>query len=236
MTEDNDNDGVPNNVVDSSDNRHPSGKDRSVEKGGSGNQDKSGSDPDGNKNGGADKPGGAGGVDKHDQDGNNGCGNDDDFEDDNNGNCGGRRGPKVKGSGNQGPGNQGPGNQGPGNQAGGPGGTSPGTTTPTGDAPVTPPAAVLGIEVSRPATVAPLTSFPGSDVLGVGLSRLSDPAASLSDPITLADASGQSRTSGSLPRTGSGASDLAQLAMILLGAGGTLMATSRRRPTAATRA
>ncbi|HSH59376.1 MAG TPA: LPXTG cell wall anchor domain-containing protein, partial [Acidimicrobiales bacterium] len=62
-----------------------------------------------------------------------------------------------------------------------------------------------------------------------------DPAASLSDLITLADASGQSRTSGSLPRTGSGASDLAQLALILLGAGGTLMVTSRRRPTAAAR-
>ncbi len=40
-------------------------------------------------NGGADKPGGSGGIDQTDQDGNNGCGNDADFEDDNNGNCGG---------------------------------------------------------------------------------------------------------------------------------------------------
>ena len=94
VTEDNDtNDGdTPNNVVDDGDNRHPSGKDKSVEHGGSGNQGKSQSDPDGDSNGGLDKPDGPGGVDLADQDGNNGCGNDDDFEDDNNGNCG----PKVK--------------------------------------------------------------------------------------------------------------------------------------------
>jgi hypothetical protein len=79
-------------VADAGDNRHPSGKDRSVENGGSGNQGNSSSDPDGNDNGGADKPNGSGGTDKADQDGNNGCGNDDDFEDDNNGNCG----PKDK--------------------------------------------------------------------------------------------------------------------------------------------
>lgn len=91
VTEDNDtNDGgTPNNVPDAGDNRHPSGKDRSVEHGGSANQGNSTSDPDGASNGGPDKPGGSGGVDKADQDGNNGCGNDDDFEDDNNGNCGG---------------------------------------------------------------------------------------------------------------------------------------------------
>ncbi|MCU1378776.1 MAG: hypothetical protein JWN29_1759 [Acidimicrobiales bacterium] len=92
ITEDNDHNdgGTPNNVVDDGDNRHPSGKDRSVENGGSGSQGASSSDPDGTSNGGADKPGGAGGYDKADQDGNNGCGNDDDFEDDNNGNCGGK--------------------------------------------------------------------------------------------------------------------------------------------------
>jgi hypothetical protein len=89
--------GTPNNVVDDGDNAHPSGNDRSVENGGSGNQGNSGSDPDddGNgpdrSNGGSDKPDGPGGVDLADQDGNNGCGNDDDFEDDNEGNCGGRR-------------------------------------------------------------------------------------------------------------------------------------------------
>ena len=93
-TEDNDSNdnGTMNNVSDDGDNKHPSGKDRSIEHGKSGNQGKSGSDPDGDSNGGADKPNGSGGNDKADQDGNNGCGNDDDFEDDNNGNCG----PKDK--------------------------------------------------------------------------------------------------------------------------------------------
>ena len=93
LTEDNDtnDNGTVNNVVDDGDNRHPSGKDRSVENGGSGNQGTSQSDPDGDSNGGADKPDGPDGVDLADQDGNNGCGNDDDFEDDNNGNCGGKR-------------------------------------------------------------------------------------------------------------------------------------------------
>ena len=101
VTEDNDtNDGgTPNNRVDDGDNRHPSGKDKSVERGGSGNQGNSTSDPDDDgrgpdrSNGGADKPDGPGGVDLADQDGNNGCGNDDDFEDDNEGWCGGKPKP-----------------------------------------------------------------------------------------------------------------------------------------------
>jgi hypothetical protein len=121
-TEDNDtNDGgTPNNVADAGDNAHPSGKDRSVENGNSGNQGKSQSDPDGNSNGGPDKPNGSGGVDKADQDGNNGCGNDDDFEDDNNGNCGGRKKDKGNnGGGNNGGGNNGGGNNGGGNNGGG---------------------------------------------------------------------------------------------------------------------
>ena len=100
-TEDDDtNDGgTPNNVADSGDNRHPSGKDRSVEHGKSGNQGKAESDPDNNgkgperNTGGPDKPNGSGGIDKADQDGNNGCGNDDDFEDDSEGWCG--RKPKA---------------------------------------------------------------------------------------------------------------------------------------------
>ena len=50
-------------------------------------QGKSLSDPDGDSNGGWDKPGFDGGS-GDDQDGNNGCGNDIDREDDNNGNCG----------------------------------------------------------------------------------------------------------------------------------------------------
>jgi hypothetical protein len=96
-TEDNDtNDGgTPNNVADEGDNAHPSGKDRSVEHGGSNNQGKSESNPDNSKGPmryeggiGDDKPNGPGGTDLADQDGNNGCGNDDDFDDDNNGWCG----------------------------------------------------------------------------------------------------------------------------------------------------
>lgn len=101
-TEDNDtNDGgTPNNVADEGDNQHPSGKDRSVEHGNSGNQGKSSSHPDDSKGPmrfegeqGPDKPNGPGGSDLADQDGNNGCGNDDDFDDDNNGWCGGK--PKT---------------------------------------------------------------------------------------------------------------------------------------------
>ena len=96
MTEDNDSNdgGTPNNVADEGDNWHPSGKDRSVENGGSGNQGNSGSAPDEDGHGperdfgGTDKPDGPGGMDLADQDGNNGCGNDDDFEDDNEGWCG----------------------------------------------------------------------------------------------------------------------------------------------------
>lgn len=88
VTEDSDTDGVANtpDPAGDADNQHPSGKDRHDDNGLSG---RSQSDPDGMENGGADKPGGSGGVDQLDQDGNNGCGNDDDFEDDNNGNCGG---------------------------------------------------------------------------------------------------------------------------------------------------
>jgi hypothetical protein len=93
-----DDDSAPDPGADpDADNAHPSGKDRHEDKG---TQGKSTSDPDDNDRGpernsgnpGADKPfvsgDGAGGIDKLDQDGNNGCGNDDDFEDDNEGWCG----------------------------------------------------------------------------------------------------------------------------------------------------
>jgi hypothetical protein len=103
VTEDNDSDGVPNepDPEGDSDNRHPSGKDKHAEGGNSGNQGNSTSNPDNDGHGPernscegsgvgecVDKPGGDGGVDTLDQDGNNGCGNDDDFEDDNEGWCG----------------------------------------------------------------------------------------------------------------------------------------------------
>jgi hypothetical protein len=103
-TEDDDADGV-SNAGDTNESHHPSGKDKFLENGKSGNQGKSESDPDDNVGPmrreeppcdndprGADKctdkPGGSGGHDILDQDGNNGCGNDQDFDDDNNGWCG----------------------------------------------------------------------------------------------------------------------------------------------------
>ena len=111
-TEDNDDDNgdgtssgsgdLPNNVPDEK-NDHPSGKDKSVEQD-KGNQGNSESNPDNDGHGPErnscpgsgwgeciDKPGGDGGEDTYDQDGNNGCGNDDDFEDDNEGRCLGRK-------------------------------------------------------------------------------------------------------------------------------------------------
>jgi hypothetical protein len=144
VTEDNDSDGVPNapDPAGDTDNRHPSGKDKHEEAGGSGNQGNAASEPDGNGSGperdmnGVDQPGGPGGADVLDQDGNNGCGNDDDFEDDNEGWCGK-----------------------PHEQATPPGlvpstppttETTPPTTqtTPPTTTETTPPAAVLGVQVS----------------------------------------------------------------------------------------
>jgi hypothetical protein len=73
--------------ADQSDNKHPSGKDRQADS--TSPQGRSESDPDGDSNGGTDKPGAVkpASGDAADRDGNNGCGNDDDFEDDNNGKC-----------------------------------------------------------------------------------------------------------------------------------------------------
>jgi hypothetical protein len=90
----------PDKQPDQTLNDHPSGKDRNAEPGTSNAQGQSPSDPDGESNGGPDKPGGDGGFDA-DKDGNNGCGNDDDFEDDNNGNCGGRRAQGANARGGQ---------------------------------------------------------------------------------------------------------------------------------------
>ncbi len=230
VTEDNDDDGVPNHVVDAGDNQHPSGKDRSVEHGGSGNQGKSSSDPDRTTNGGTDKPGGRGGVDRHDQDGNNGCGNDDDFEDDNNGHCGGRR-RANRGSSPDRPARPTP-------PAVNPVATDPAATDPANTVPGVTPAtdSVLGLDAQRPANFvvpAGLTSLHNSHVLGTRLSRVTDPA-SLSDPLSANAASHGSHTSGRLPHTGWDASALSQLALMLLGAGGMVMVTSRRRPTATT--
>jgi hypothetical protein len=147
VTEDNDSDGVPNypDPEGDSDNKHPSGKDKHWEAGGSGNQGKAASDPDGDSNGGVDQPGGSGGDDEWDQDGNNGCGNDDDFEDDNNGNCGGpERGGQI-GGGDVGGGEEG--NVGGGAGGGAAGGAVGGEDVSSGGA------EVLGISVTRGAGV-----------------------------------------------------------------------------------
>jgi hypothetical protein len=134
-------------TADAGDNHHPSGKDKSYEAGGSGNQGKSESNPDGDENGGVDKPGGAAtaGGDTDDQDGNNGCGNDDDFEDDNNGNCfkRGQEGEGPPGNGGNGGGGNGNGGGGNGNGGGGNGGGAVGGKT------VTRGGAVLGVSVTR---------------------------------------------------------------------------------------
>jgi hypothetical protein len=162
VTEDNDDDGVANNIPDDGDDMHPSGKDRSVEPGRSGDQGRSRADPDGDGNGGPDKPGGAGGVDVIDQDRNNGCGNDDDFEDDNNGNCRGRQTTttvtvrELTFS-----------------------TTSSTTTTPTSVVPTVgalvtpPPASVLGVQIERPA--AQVAPAPQAQVLGESLARTGSP-------------------------------------------------------------
>jgi hypothetical protein len=138
---------------DEGDNEHPSGKDRSVEPGGSGAQGNSNSDPDDDgrgpdrSNGGPDKqPDGAGGVDRDDQDNNNGCGNDDDFEDDNEGWCGG----KPKDDNGNGNGNGNGGNGGNGNGDNGNGNGDNGEVLPD----VKDPGEVLGIQ-SLPETASP---------------------------------------------------------------------------------
>src|SRR5688572_19420017 len=77
-TEENDtNDSTTTPTADEGDNAHPSGKDRSVESGGSGTQGKAESNPDDSKGPmryegvqGDDKANGVGGMDLHDQDGN----------------------------------------------------------------------------------------------------------------------------------------------------------------------
>jgi hypothetical protein len=139
FTEDNDSDGVANNIADEGDNAHPSGKDRSVESGSSGNQGKAESKPDQNGTGperdnrGTDKANGPGGSDILDQDGNNGCGNDDDFDDDNEGWCGGKDKPPSNPPKN-------PPNNPPGNPPSNPPSTTVGGTTP---------GSVLGVIVTR---------------------------------------------------------------------------------------
>ena len=195
VTEDNDtNDDTKNNVVDDGDNAHPSGKDRSVEHGGSGNQGKAAHDPDDDgrgpdrSNGGLDQPGGAGGVDLHDQDGNNGCGNDDDFEDDNEGWCGK---PEAQAP------------------------TAAVTPPVVPAAPVATAAVVQQEQVAVAATVAEVTppavaSGVATEVLGVSIER---------SDVRPTEVLGVSHERGSLARTGFDLTSLALVAMALVAAG-----------------
>jgi hypothetical protein len=203
FTEDNDtNDGgTPNNVPDEGDNKHPSGKDRSVEHGKSGNQGNSESDPDDDghgpdrSNGGPDKPNGSGGDDLADQDGNNGCGNDDDFEDDNEGWCGHKPKEDVGGGNEEKPPPCDEDETMPGNQPCGEEELPPGdvvVTPPPGGGTTTPP--MVGGDVE---TVSP----PGDEVLGEVLTRGSGPAVA---GLGTSRPASQVAAAGALPFTGAG--------------------------------
>ena len=200
FTEDTDtNDGgTPEDVADEGDNKHPSGKDRSVE-GSSGTQGSSTSDPDDDgrgpdrSNGGPDKPGGSGGVDLADQDGNNGCGNDDDFEDDNNGNCGGPDREKVSARSAQA------------QQPAAPASVSGPLTTP----------AVAGTETAPAPAESPAAAPPPFGVLGVQIEAAAPEA--LGSPVAPAEVLGaqQTRSPEALARTGLGAA--AVLVLVAVG-------------------
>ena len=201
QTEDNDaNDGgTPNNVIDEG-NEHPSGNDRSVENGSSGNQGSAASEPDGNMTGperdagGIDQPNNPGGRDLADQDGNNGCGNDDDFEDDNEGLCGKPMAATAPP-------------------------TQP-TAPPTSPAPAVvaatvSPTVVLGTQLQNGVPIAP------AEVLGVALERANvvTPSA-IANPVATPSVLGATAVRGAdLARTGLGLSALVVLACSLLVAG-----------------
>jgi hypothetical protein len=223
-TEDNDtNDGgTPNNVPDEGDNQHPSGKDRSVEPGGSGDQGRSPSDPDDDgrgpdrSNGGPDKPNGSGGVDLADQDGNNGCGNDDDFEDDNEGWCG--RNPKranltaPEATENH-------------DTSGGSVGGGGFTLLPADDGEEAAPAEVLGTTTVIPfAALAVLRAAAEGEVLSA-----TAVAPTVSARSTGAVAATAAVPAGTLPRTGGDPRSLLLVAIALVAAGGGLTATTRRQ-------
>jgi hypothetical protein len=207
LTEDTDtNDGgTANNVVDAGDNEHPSGNDRSVENGGSGNQGNATSEPDQNgsgperDNGGLDQPGGPGGADLADQDGNNGCGNDDDFEDDNEGLCGGKPAPATTVP---------------------PVVVTPGTVTPGVTPATVTPGSVLSAEVEAAAPSVP------TQVLGVTLER---PAATaMVAPAAAAAVRSATEVRGAtLARTGFGTGALVVLAIGLLLAGFSMVRRSK---------
>jgi hypothetical protein len=183
-------------------------------------QGRSLSDPDGDTNGGADKPSPActGGVDLTDRDGNNGCGNDIDREDDNNGKCGGQN--------DQGPSNEPQQGQGPGNQPAQPaGGNNVTVNAETVDAEVKVQAAgsesesgTLAADASSATTAAaPTTESAAGDTT---------PAAETTTPDT--QVLGETLSApDTLARTGAGIGGLALLGGLLVG-GGRLTVLARK--------
>jgi len=217
------------NVADEGDDAHPSGRDRSVEPGRSGDQGRAAYEPDQDghgperDHGGLDQPGGPGGVDLDDQDGNNGCGNDDDFEDDNEGLCRGREGAPGQEDDLDGEVVDGGEDRQPVEELPGTGDDVDGEDVAGDDlvegapqAPAPSGTAVLGDVVTRPATAE-------AEVLGVSVTR---PLGALAAD-TEADAS-----AGTLPRTGAGLLALAGFGVSLAGIGAVVSRLARKDRTA----
>ena len=180
---------------------HPEGK----------TQGRSMSDPDGDSNGGADKPGcsrvSPWNADT-DNDGNNGCGNDADREDDNNGHCGRDHA------------------QGPGNGA---------TEDEDDDTTVTPTETPVKVDtdgqvqaagVSAAETNASTAAAPASES-GAGSTDVAATQAATPDTQVLGETLTAPDTTGTLARTGAGVGGLALLGGLLVG-GGRLTVLARK--------
>ena len=175
-------------------------------------QGRSLSDPDGDTNGGADKPGCTGGVDAGDRDGNNGCGNDADREDDNNGNCGGGNGQVPD---NEPPLDEGPGDE-PGQQEDGDDATD---DTGTDGVDVIVEGAGLESESATPAAVAADTTTADTAAVTVPDDTTPEPETQvMGETLTAPD---------TLPRTGATVGGLALLGGLLVG-GGRLTVLARK--------
>ncbi len=171
-------------------------------------QGRSFSDPDGDENGGADKPGCVRVTtwdEDNDNDGNNGCGNDADREDDNNGNCGGEnaQGPADEPGDEQDDGDDVTGN----------------TGTDEGDV------SVQGAGLEPEAEVANTTT---ADTAAVTAADDTTPAAQTTTPEPETKVLGVTLTApDTLPRTGAGIGGLALLGGLLVG-GGRLTVLARK--------
>jgi LPXTG-motif cell wall-anchored protein len=174
-------------------------------------------DPDGMLNGGVDQPGGAGGVDPTDQDGNNGSGNDTDCEDDN-------RGVGIPGHCKPRP-----------ETSGGVTGdvVTPGTTPETGDTvEVTPTPATDTTGTTSTTVAAPMV--PVTSGLPPAISLTAQGTAShVAGPVVPTSAGAPPPVDSLLPSTGAAAGVLAMLltGLVALALGGGLV-VSRRRSTA----